>query len=204
MIAVLKMADKDKSVLEKKFQYKEVLDKNYVPNIKDKNKIKLGSSYTVIELIEYMIEHSDNEAKELLVALIGEQYIVKVMKEIGVDILNDDLSKDFITVKEYSSFFRMLYNATYLSEKALEILSKSDYDSGIPSGVPKNILVANKFGERGFLESDQKQLHDCGIVYYNGNPYLLCVMTKGKDFNQLSNIIAGISQIAFQNINSFN
>jgi len=206
MIAVLKKADNDRTLLEKKVNYKELLDKNYVPNIKDTNLIKLGNTYSVLQLIEYMIVHSDNEAKELLLQLMDDAFIINVMKETGVDIRHSDLSKDFISVRQYSSFFRILYNATYLSrdmsELALSILSKSTFETGLPASLPRGIKVAHKFGERGFQDSNIKQLHDCGIVYYNGSPYLLCVMTKGSDFGKLTDVIKGISTIVFENVKS--
>jgi beta-lactamase class A len=205
MIAALKKTDVNSSFLNQKVHYKERVDENFTPNIKDVDLIKIGNYYTILQLIESMVIHSDNEAKELLIQAVGDFYIVKVMEEIGVDIKNDNLSQDFISVKEYSSFFRLLYNATYLSrdmsEKALQILSKSTFNGGIKSGLPHGIIVANKFGERGFADKDLKQLHDCGIVYYKNSPYLLCIMTKGNDFNSLSTIIQGISQIVYNNVN---
>ncbi len=42
------------------------------------------------------------------------------------------------------------------------------------------------------------EAHDCGIVYYPDSPYLLCVMTRGKDTGQLESIIGKISQITYQ------
>ena len=46
------------------------------------------------------------------------------------------------------------------------------------------------------------QLHDCGIVYYPQHPDLLCVMTKGPDFERLDDIIRGVSQISFAEIDA--
>jgi len=67
--------------------------------------------------------------------------------------------------------------------------------------VPKEVRVAHKFGELG-LPNGEKQLHDCGIIYYPGNPYLLCVMSKGKDSQKLSGIIQTISSMVYKEVDS--
>lgn len=107
-----------------------------------------------------MITNSDNEAKELLIQDIDETFLQKVYTEIGINTAGD-LTKDFISVKDYSGFFRLLYNATYLnrdlSEKALKILSKTNFDKGITAGLPKGITVAHKFGERAYIDSPIKR-----------------------------------------------
>ena len=111
---------------------------------------------------------------------------------------NDAVSDDFMTVKTYASFFRILYNASYLSpamsEKALSLLSQITFDKGIVAGVPNNIPVAHKFGERIYTDNQEHQLHDCGIVYHLTDPYLLCVMTRGTDFNVLTSVIKDLSK----------
>ena len=69
------------------------------------------------------------------------------------------------------------------------------------AGVPSSTVVAHKFGEHVSLANGQIntiELHDCGIVYYNNNPYFLCIMTKGRDLGELKNIIKGISSIVYQ------
>jgi len=73
-----------------------------------------------------------------------------------------------------SYFFRVLYNATYLSsdssEHALSLLNLPDFPQGIEATVPKGVAVAQKFGERSVFTStgavDHRELHDCGIIYY--------------------------------------
>ncbi len=77
----------------------------------------------------------------------------------------------------------------------------------VVAGVPSTVDVAHKFGERTTLASDTestetKQLHDCGIVYFPENPYLLCVMTRGTDFKVLEGIISDISRMVYEEVDS--
>lgn len=89
---------------------------------------------------------------------------------------------NIMSVTEYTSCFRILFNSSYLSrersELALRYLALPDFTLGINKGVPPDITVAQKYGEHAYL--DVKELHDCGIVYYPNMPYLLCIMTKGS------------------------
>ena len=101
----------------------------------------------------------------------------------------------------YSEFLRTLYNATYLdandSNHILQLLTQSTFTQGLVSGVPANIQVSHKFGERSFADSNLLELHDCGIVYAPNHPYLLCVMTEGYDDPTLASFIAQISNITY-------
>jgi len=159
-------------------------------------------------LIMHMLKHSDNNAYGVLqthLYEIGEQAsISQAFLELGF--LNpSSIADDTMNVRQYASLFRLLYNASYLnaqtSEKVLEWLTSSEFENGLVAGVPSDVTVAHKFGER-FLESGEKQLHDCGIIYYPGNPYLLCVMTRGTDFDSLSSIIRKVSEKVYREVDS--
>jgi len=82
----------------------------------------------------------------------------------------------------------------------LEFLSQVEFKEGIVAGVPRDVVVSHKFGERGTADSNTLQLHDCGIVYYPSNPYLLCVMTRGSDFEKLKEVIKTISATIYREI----
>lgn len=208
MIGVLKKAESDPTLLSKKIKYTKRLDLAVDPNILDGKLVKIGESYTVENLLERMIEHSDNEAKEMLLAIIGEQFLVKVIEDIGIYLKGVNAANDFVSVKQYSGFFRLMYNATYLnremSEKALSILAKTSFEKGLTAKLPAGTVVSHKFGERGMADSNLRQLHDCGIVYFKGNPYLVCVMTRGTDFTQQGAAIAEISAIIYKNVEEAN
>jgi beta-lactamase class A len=167
-----------------------------------KSLIEPGRDYTVEELARRMIVHSDNSAAALLYQRLGREKMSSTFKGLGLELRPHKEGADFISVKEYASFFRILYNATYLSrdmsEKALGWLAQSDFPEGIVAGVPPGIVVAHKFGERTVKST--YQLHDCGIVYWQGRPYLLGVMTRGKDMNELAGVIAGVSRLIFTEV----
>lgn len=203
MIAALKKAEKNKHFLKTQVKYTKHTTDETTPNILD-SLIKPGKSYTIENLIYRMITFSDNEAKNLILENIENDVLNKTYSDLGIDIPGIRTPEDFMSVKDYSSYFRILYNATYLdkdmSEYALGVLTSCNYNSGLCAKLPSNVIVANKFGERGFEGSTTKQLHDCGIVYKTGNPYILCVMTRGNDFHEQANIIASISEIVYTSL----
>ena len=115
----------------------------------------------------------------------------------------DNLLDETVSTKTYAGIFHQLFHASYFSqratsEKALEYLLESVYDRGLVAGLPKNIKVAHKFGERYSESNEIIQLHDCGIIYYPDNPYSLCVMTKGKSISELEEVISEISQRVYE------
>lgn len=179
---------------------------------KETNIVQAGTSYTMIELVEYMIKSSDNTAARLIQKNIPQSYIDDTYKQIGVPLLSDN-ADNLIRVKDMASFFRTLYNASYLnrqySEQALKILSESTYSDGIVAGVPKDIFVAHKFGERipegvllenEILLSGDIQLHECGIIYYPHKPYILCVMTRGSSYENQQKVISTVSEFFYQKV----
>lgn len=202
MIAYLKQAETEPSVLEKIIKYKGEEDKNIKQNIITAEILERGKSYTIEELLYRMIAYSDNNVSYLLLENIDQNALDNTYRDLGIDIPDIRKPEDFMSVKTYASFFRILFNASYLSkemsEKALRLLSKTQFKHGLVAGVPSDIEVAHKFGERKFHELEQ--LHDCGIVYYPQHPYLLCVMTRGDEFPDLGNIIKDISYLVYKEV----
>ncbi len=213
MIAAYKVAEKTPGFLSRRVTYSGLFDENQLEDIKPIKTLQPGKSYTVEELVEYMIKYSDNNARQLLHDLIDPNDLAGVYSDLGVALPSSPSEVDFMSAKTYSFFFRTLYNATYLtsedSEHALELLSTVDFSGGVRAGVPSSTLVANKFGERTVFQADnstvkERELHDCGMVFYPDHPYLICVMTKGKDFQYLSGVIEQISRIAYSEVANLN
>jgi beta-lactamase class A len=208
MLAFFKRAETDPLILSKVIVYDKipqgdfaVLSQDFAP----KNPVELGKKYTIKQLIEHMIENSDNTALSLLEQNIPDAEIDKVTLDLGIPTATDLTPQDYMNVKDYSALFRVLFNASYLSkalsQKALEILSKTEFNDGIRKQVPGNISIAHKFGEREFADGTN-QLHDCGIIYYPNHPYLLCVMTRGAVFANLAAAIQDISGIVYKEVDN--
>ena len=209
MMAYYKMADVDPSILQKTLSYTTAYDysqQNYTPQIT----IVPQQKYTIEELIEHMIIYSDNAAYTILNNNLDANTVIQTYNDLGVDISKGltDPNGNIISVKDYSSFFRILYNASYLSknmsEKALGLLSQSKFTDGLVAGVPDSVAIAHKFGERQYTDTHQKQLHDCGIVYLPKKPYLICIMTRGNNFSDMANTIKNISTLTYKEISADN
>ena len=208
LIAALKQEQEDPNFLLKQDVFIPNEDKPY-QNIRDSFSLVAGNIYTMQELIEAMIIHSDNDAKDLLVRNIPYPIYKEIFEDLNIDIQKFDsigAPSNFLSVKQYASFFRILYNATFLnnrmSEYALSLLSNTTYNDGIKAGIPTTVKLSHKFGERFFTNIDTKQLHDCGIIYKDNQPYLLCVMTKGKDLKQMTKTIASISKLVYKHLDN--
>lgn len=207
MIALLKQAEEDSQLLTRTIVFSpELIDGSTLPEqtIEPSERLENGASYTIEELITRMIVYSDNEAMYILLKEIDEKTYDRVYSDLGLRLPNMTVSENYMTVKDYASFFRILYNASYLnkdmSEKALKVLSNTAFSGGLVKGVPSNITVAHKFGERAYSDQNDRQLHDCGIVYHPRTPYLLCVMTRGDAIDRESTVIAEISKFVYEGV----
>lgn len=204
MIAWLKRAEKDPHVFKQMFLYDGKKDMSLLQDIRPQHTLTPGQRYTVRELLDFMMRYSDNNATALLYDEMDPKELDVVLD--GTDVYNrSNEENNIITAHGYSGFFRILYNATFLnrqmSEMALEILSHEDFPQGISAGVPAGIPVAAKFGEYvGGINRDEKQLHEFGLVYHPGHPYILGIMTKGQDFVLQAEIIRDISKMIYTEV----
>jgi len=177
---------------------------------KPEMKLEKNKEYLVSEIVKYSLAYSDNLADNALrnylkILSADTDILTQTYRELGIVDANASIEKEIVTPKTYASMFRLLYNSSFLnsenSEKVLSALSQSTFNDGLRQGVPSDIVIAHKFAER-ILEGNEKQLHDCGIVYYPKNPYLICVMVKGGDFTKMTNIISHISGAVFEEFDS--
>ena len=162
-----------------------------------------GTTYTIEELIEFMLTESDNDATQILVEYAGGREVInEVYRDVGIrDVDNYDTY--VIDTHTYAAFFRVLFNAEYLdqesSERILSLLTKTSFNQGLKANIPESVSVAHKFGERTIDPSvPVDQLHDCGVVYVPENPYLVCVMTQGVDYDRMAEFIGAVSEMIYK------
>lgn len=203
LITILKMNEDNPGFLDKVIRYeREAIQEKQVAYTS--KSIQLGQSYSVRQLLTYMIKYSDNRATILLESNMNPNVYQRVFADLGLTVPKLTDKEYFITVREYSFFMRAIYNAAYLtikdSEFAAELLTECDFKEGMVKGIPSNIPIAHKFGESGSPE--EKQLHESGIIYLNGNPFLLTIMIKGKENQKMAQMITEITQTAYLNMNS--
>ena len=201
VIAFYSLVDEDSSLLSTQVEYIES-DKAVEGSQAFGSSVRLekGKIYSAMELLEFMLQESSNEATLMLVDIIGAEHILKVYKDLGIT--PPASGEDYkIDVHTYASFFRILFNATYIdrvaSEWILGTMTRSTFTEGIVAGIPSDIPVAHKFGTRENAASGIRQLHDCGIIYVPNNPYILCAMTQGADYTKLAGFIKEISALVY-------
>jgi len=152
-----------------------------------------------------MTAYGDNDAYALLLANLPPAHLHKVAKDLYVN-YDPEVTGDSLTLSAYASYFRVLFNASYLneelSEKALRYLARSVFREGMASGIPSDVKIASKAGERVIkivdsegLPAEVLQLHEFGIIYHPERPFLLGVTARGSDFRKLARVIRDITSL---------
>ena len=213
LLIYLKQAETNPDLLKKRFLFTRDAKNTTVETIKDKSLVE-GKSYTAEDLLYYMIVYSDNEAFWILCNNIENSKFEELDKELAIPLNYDrvnyhEYDKQFIaSVNSVAHYFNVLYNATYLNKTmslyALNLLTKCNFKEGISKGIDSNVIVAHKFGERELFHKIgekivkvQTEFHEFGIVYLKNCPYLLGIMTKGSQLNQLKAVAGDISRIVY-------
>ncbi len=206
MMAYYKISGLDPSILSSQLQLQSA-DYTDTQDFKPADPLVVGKTYTVDELIHHMIIDSDNNAADLLGNHINKDILDQTFIDLGVKIPAGGGSVDYVSAKSYGGILRMLYNAAYLdhdqSEAVLEMMTHTAFP-GIAQPIPSDVLVAHKFGERQVEGANgtivTRELHDCGIVYKDPHPYLICVMTEGTNFNDLVGVLQSLSATVYNAI----
>ena len=209
MMAYFKWAEANPLVLRKSLLYPGKQEGLGVEHTRPAKEMESGKSYTVNDLIYRMIVYDDASAYELLYANLPPARLDKIFKDLYVE-YDPHKQEDFLSMSSFASFYRVLFNASYLSEemseKALRYLSKSAFRDGMASGVPPSVDIACKHGERTISvtvnneEQEVTQLHEFGIIYYPNRPFLLGVMARGDDFSQLVRITRDITRLVYEEV----
>jgi hypothetical protein len=200
LIAAFNKSEKDLNYLNKTLIYKGLHSTDNIAT-----SLKIGTSYTVDNLIKLIATKSDGGAVKLLETDIGIDSLQSLQKHIGLKSTNNS---NYISLKEYSSFFRSLYNANLLnrknSQELLALLSQNEYDKGIRSAALKNIKISHEFTEIDTLVEYVKGrsfiMYHGGIVYYPGKPYFICIYIKGTNCSEMEKAIFNIAKIVFKEV----
>ncbi len=159
-----------------------------------------GTKLTYWEAIKIMILTSDNTAKNALKRQISDAEINSIFAHVGIPNPYLIQNSPLVTPRGYIRIFKSLYFATYvspeLSDKLLDLTTDTQIESLISAGVPAEVQVSHKYGER------PDGLADCGIIYEAKNPYMLCVMTQNIELNSAKNLISSLSQKVFDYIHN--
>jgi beta-lactamase class A len=209
MIAYFKWAESSPLVLRKTLIYRGGNKESEQDEESRTKELDPGKAYTVNDLIFRMIVHDDSSAYSLLYANLPSGRLDKIFKDLYVE-YDPHKQDDSLSLNAFAAFYRVLYNASYLSEemseKALRYLSNFSFRNGMASGVPPNIEIAYKEGERTITDStggeqhELLQLHAFGIIYHPNRPFLLGITAKGTDIDHLTKVIRDITRLVYEEV----
>jgi beta-lactamase class A len=205
LIAYFKWSETNPLVLRKKILFRGVGVQPAPRYLRSPKPLVAGSTYAVNDLLFRMTAYGDNDAYALLLANLPSAYLQKVTKDLYVN-YDPQVTGDSLTLSAYASYFRVLFNASYLneemSEKALRYLARSVFRDGMASGIPPDVNIASKTGERVIkildiegVPAEILQLHEFGIIYHPERPFLLGITARGSDFRKLARVIRDITSL---------
>jgi beta-lactamase class A len=166
-----------------------------------------GTIFTIRELLEYMIIHSDNTATELVVQQLGFDYIQTTFHTLGLQ--DTEIHPDGFRLaarhvaddnqtspRDMAFLLEKIYQRQMVSPDAsdqmLDILKHQKLRDRLPRFIPTGWEIAHK---TGLL---RKACHDVGIVFSPGGDYLICVLTShDSTYKTAKHFIASLGRITF-------
>lgn len=146
-----------------------------------------GSVFTVEQLIELMVTQSDNTATNMLIDLVGFDYLNDYFKAQGLrhtelvrkmmDFSDRRRGVDnYTTAADISLMLEKIYCGGFrdpqIGARCLELLKRQKVNDRIPAKLPDEVVVAHKTG------LERNVCHDAGIVFTANGDFLICVLTR--------------------------
>ncbi len=185
---VIELADKKKLDLNQKLTYKSY---HYVGGSGVIQYQKVGTKYTIKDLVHKAMKYSDNIAFNMLKERVGEKNFVDYMRKLGASNSTPNALR-YTSTHDLVIYANRLYQYSKTSKNGkmiVDYLQHTVYNSALPAGI-KGEKISHKVG----MMPIYKVSHDYGIVY-GDDPYILAVMTKGFTYERSNHVIAGIASI---------
>ncbi|MBP6857102.1 serine hydrolase [Candidatus Pacearchaeota archaeon] len=166
-----------------------------------------GSIFTIEELLKISLIYSDNTAIKALHDYLTLDRWEEARLAMGLPLVsvNQSAAGIELTPKQFSNVFKSLYYSGYLSRSSsnwiLSLLSQTVFKTGIPAGVPKDVLVSHKIGVWINNGESVGSVNDCGIVYTK-NPYILCIMSENVTSEEGNRVIEEISRTVYNYVSN--
>jgi beta-lactamase class A len=140
---------------------------------------------TLRDLATMMVAVSDNSATNVLIARVGMENVNAMLDSLGLahtrlrrKMMDLEAAKqgreNISTPREMMTLLEALYSGKVLDKESTADFFKmlsTNKNSWIPRDLPADVKIANK---PGALEGVR---NDSGIVFVEGRPYVICVMT---------------------------
>jgi len=186
-----------------------IKEENVAPTeleLADYQPLRAGVKATIRELIEAMIDQSDNTAYNTLMDVLDRRNITSTLRMLGLNntVVGEKLSlsdaqyaldtlisgrqPNKTTAQDVGRLFALLEKGKIEDfNEILSIFKNQKLKTMIPAMVPTNVDIAHKTGRWA------PYYHDGGIVYKIGEPFILVVFTDRND----PNIIARLAKISY-------
>lgn len=191
MLAILKEVEEKRLNLDKKEVLREE-DKNSGSG--NLYKREAGTQVSYRELLTLMGKESDNTAFRMARRILGDQKILNVLEDFGID-ASSLLLEGKTSPREIGDFFYKAYKTTLIREELKDLffdsLTNTIYEDLIPKGIPGNIKVSHKYGSLLHVRND------AGIVF-SQKPFVLVILSKGIVEKDAKEVIPQISRIVYE------
>ncbi|MCM3567383.1 serine hydrolase [Neobacillus mesonae] len=190
-IYIMEQASKGKINLNKKLKYKSYHYYGGSGIIQHK---KVGTYFTIRDLVKYAMIYSDNIAFIMLKEYIGPGNFIKYMKSLGGQYAYPK-GQNLTSANDLTIYAAKLYQFAGKSSYGKELvgyLEKTVYNTTIPRGI-KGVPVAHKVG----MIPEDRIYNDAAIVY-DKKPFVLAVMTRNISYAKSQKVIADLAAIVYK------
>lgn len=155
---------------------------------------KVGTKYTIRDLISKAMIHSDNIAFIMLKDKVGANHFISYMKSLGAQ-YTYPAGKNVTSPHDLIIYAGELYKFSQQSSLGKELvgyLKKTDFNTTIPRGI-KQVQVAHKVG----MIPESLIYNDVGIIY-DQTPFALAIMTSNLSNQKSQKVIADLAAIVYK------
>lgn len=167
-----------------------------------------GSQFTVRQLLEKMIDESDNTATRMLIDEVGLSYLQQQFPRMGLiytEIYPEGLSlrnsgvtyENYTTAREMAALLDKIYRGEavdrYSSQLMVDILKRQKARARLAKHLPSGWEIAHK---TGLL---RRACHDSAIIFSPKGDYILVVLTgQNRAYQTAKDFISKLGQLTFR------